>query len=206
MKTKLRRSSGGGAGGNGSVRGVAARAPSSLAPLVAPRHARMRLQRAPQRRLGVHRHRVRLVQDEQLVGRRRVPRRGRPDGGRRKRPNLVPHDADAALVRRVELHDPRLDEVGAGGGGGGVGLVGRGDARAAVLLSASLRPAPIQLARDCQRGGRLAGAGRAVEEEVRELETGGGRSLRGAPAIARAANPPILPLSRCLSPARGAGS
>jgi len=63
--------------------------------------------------LGVGRHGVSLVEDEQLEGRAGVPRRGRADRSRREVLDLGPDDADAALVGRVQLQDARLEEVGA---------------------------------------------------------------------------------------------
>ena len=94
--------------------------------------ARVRLHDAPQRRLGVLRHRVRLVQYDELVRRAGVRLavtacqlglnqtkgedslrrdRGVPRRFSRKRLDLFPHNADASLVRRVELEHARAKEV-----------------------------------------------------------------------------------------------
>jgi len=58
--------------------------------------------------------------------------------------NLAPHDADAAVVRGVELEHHRRHLAGA-----------------------------VDLAGDCEHGGGLACAGRAVEEQVGEAVLGG---------------------------------
>ena len=92
---------------------------------------------AAQSKLRVLGHRVALVQDHQLelVGEDR-PRRREVD-------DLLPDDADASVVRGVELEDHR--------GHGGRAVEGAGD---------------------CEDGGGLARSWGAVEEEVREAVLG----------------------------------
>ena len=101
------------------------------------RVARVLLDDAPERELRVLGHRVALVENDQLelVGEDRARRREVDD--------LLPHDADAAVVRGVELEDHR-------------GHRGRA----------------VQGAGDGEDGGGLSRARGAVEEEVREAVLG----------------------------------
>jgi len=103
-----------------------------------PPHLRVLLHRPPQRVLRVLRHAVGLVQDQQLVGRAGVPRRGRPHRPRRERLDLLADDVDPALVRGVQLHHTRLHQLGAVELGGGVWGEGRG-VRSLLLRRQSLR-------------------------------------------------------------------
>ena len=129
------------------------------------RVGRVSLHDAAQRHLRGRRHGVGLVQDDQLEAgqaraaaaagpgaRARARAAGRPRGGREDLPrageglDLLAHHVDAAVVAGVEL-EHHLPHV----------------AR------------PVDLARQREDGRRLARAGRAVEEEMREpLRTGAG--------------------------------
>eukprot|EP00191_Tetraselmis_sp_GSL018_P015059 CAMPEP_0177585380 /NCGR_PEP_ID=MMETSP0419_2-20121207/4459_1 /TAXON_ID=582737 /ORGANISM="Tetraselmis sp., Strain GSL018" /LENGTH=103 /DNA_ID=CAMNT_0019075103 /DNA_START=360 /DNA_END=671 /DNA_ORIENTATION=+ len=63
-------------------------------------------------RLWAHRrHRVGLVQDQQLEGRAGVPGCRRADRLGGKALDLVPDDADAPLVAGVQLHDAGLEQL-----------------------------------------------------------------------------------------------
>lgn len=87
-------------------------------------------------------HGVRLVEDDDLVGwqARATQRRLLADGDGGKGLDLAADHRDAALVRCVQLQHPVLQLLGA-----------------------------KQLPHDGQRARRLAGAGGAVEEQVRQL-------------------------------------
>lgn len=102
-----------------------------------PRVARVLLDDAPQGELRVLGHRVALVEDHELefIGEDRA-RRGEVD-------DLLPDDADPAVVRGVELEDHRGH--------------GRG---------------PVERAGDSQDGGSLSRSRGTVEEEVREAVLG----------------------------------
>jgi hypothetical protein len=109
-----------------------------------PRVRRILLHNPPQRHLRRRRHRIRLIQYNQLIRRHRLPARlargGREDLPRAgERLDLLAHDVDAAVVGGVELEN-----------------------HLAHVLDA------VDAARESEHGGGLAGAGGAVEEEVGE--------------------------------------
>lgn len=57
------------------------------------------------------RHRVGLVQDEELEGRARIPGCRLPDGGRCEGFDLVADHVDATLVTGIQLHRPHLHQL-----------------------------------------------------------------------------------------------